>query len=397
MIQALIEINCYLILIGLLYYGIKDYLSVQWRRTILLSIPMMALVIFGVKSINQISNGNISIPSIQLNMISVGEDVLTSIESPKLFFSLTNLYWLGVIILISLTIYKVIKAFSYFKGASYSKELKVYVNSTDHHQSFTFFNKVHLSNSLDQKDSEIVLEHELLHIKYQHTWDLILMEFYHALLWFNPVMLLLKKELVYVHEYQVDQDMYLKYNKDYLAHLLASVMGVNSSQLLLTSQFYNGLSLTQRTKNMKTKIKNNWKLIAVIPAFAVGLSFISFTSKSTIIPKVAVLTQDTVYEYGDVAPEFTGGEKAMIQFIVENIRYPEKEKKDGIEGTVHCGFVVNKKGKIVDVKIMKAVNDALEKEVMRVVDMMPNWIPGEKDGKIVSVRYVMPVKFKLPG
>ncbi len=395
MIEALIEINLYLLLLGGLYFTLRHFISTIWKRYLLLLMPLLALSIFIFKSLNKTFEGDYIIPTIELNAILISENVNTILQS-SFVFSLLFLYGIGVIGLSVVAVFKVFKVFSFFREAKFTQTLNVYLISTDCAQSFTFFNRIHLSNSLKGKEREIVLEHELLHVKLHHTWDLILMEIYHALLWFNPMMILFKKELVYVHEYQVDRDMYLKHENQYLKHLIASSMGVNSSQLLLTSQFYNGLSLTQRTKQMKRKIKNNWKSLMLIPAFAIGLSFISFTSKSTGVPKVEIVTNDSIYERADVYPEFPGGQKAMIQFIIENIKYPKEEKEKGIEGTVYCGFVVTKTGEIVDMEILKHINEAMEEEVLRIISMMPKWTPGKKDGKMVSVKYVLPVKFALP-
>ena len=336
-------------------------------------------------------------PTIALDAISISGNVDAMLQPHSLFSGLNGLYFLGVAAFAMIVMFKIFKVISFFKHAEFKNDLKAHLVETNYEQSFTFFNRIHLSSTLKTEERNIVLEHELWHVKLKHTWDLFLMEAYHILFWFNPVILFLKKELVYVHEHQVDQNMYSKHQDDYLKHLVASAMGINSSQLLLTSQFYNGLSLTQRTKQMKRKIKNNWTYLAIIPAFAVGLIFISFTTKSSnAISEFDIPLQDTIYEKADVYPEFKGGQQAMIQYLIEHITYPEEEKAKGVEGTVYCSFVVTNKGKITEPKIVKPVNVAMEEEVLGVVSEMPDWKPGEKDGKKVNVRYILPVAFKLP-
>jgi TonB family protein len=94
-------------------------------------------------------------------------------------------------------------------------------------------------------------------------------------------------------------------------------------------------------------------------------------------------------------PEFQGGLTAMFQFIADNIVYPESARFKNIEGTVYVGFVVNKMGEIVDVKIKRSVNKLLDKEALRVVKSMPKWKAGKLDGDLVRVAYTLPVKFKL--
>jgi TonB family protein len=94
-------------------------------------------------------------------------------------------------------------------------------------------------------------------------------------------------------------------------------------------------------------------------------------------------------------PEFKGGQREMFQFLADNIDYPRKALKKDIAGTVYVGFVINKLGNIVEVKIKRGVNEFLDKEAVRVVKSMPNWKPGKQDGELVRVAYTLPIKFKL--
>lgn len=394
MIVALIEINCYLILLSIVYFLLRGYLKVSSRRLMVLLIPIISALIFVLKLLVGFNGAEIIVPMIELDLVSIGAGITSNSKSDIAMVTPLNFYCLGLVLFSLLVFYKLVKLFFFFKGAVYSQKLKAFILKTTRKESFTFFNKIHLSHSLDKDDQKIVLEHELLHIRYKHTWDLVLMAFYHISLWFNPALFFLKKELKYIHEYQVDRTMYVKHEKKYLKHLLASAMGVSSSQLL-TSQFYNGLSLTQRTKHMKTKFENNWKLVAVIPAFALGLSFISFTTKSPVFNKMEVVAQDTIYDVCETLPSFPGGVNEMIKFISDEVKYPKKEKDQGVTGTVYIGFIVQENGKIKDVKSLKKINKAFEAEAERVIKLMPNWIPGEHEGEKVNVRYTMPINFQL--
>lgn len=105
--------------------------------------------------------------------------------------------------------------------------------------------------------------------------------------------------------------------------------------------------------------------------------------------------EDEIFTVVEQAPEFEGGLAAMYQFISKNTRYPAKARRMGIEGTVFVGFVVDTKGMINDVTIIKGIDTDCDKEAIRVVQMMPPWKPGKQNGKAVKVRYVLPFKFKL--
>lgn len=105
--------------------------------------------------------------------------------------------------------------------------------------------------------------------------------------------------------------------------------------------------------------------------------------------------KEIIYENVEVDPSFPGGTAAMKQWIVDNVDYPELAREMGEQGKVYVKFVVNSKGKIEKVGIRKGVSDALDAEAKRVVKKMPNWIPGEKDGKPVSVNFTLPIHFRL--
>lgn len=90
-------------------------------------------------------------------------------------------------------------------------------------------------------------------------------------------------------------------------------------------------------------------------------------------------------------PEFPN----MSQWISSNLRYPIIALEYGIQGTVVVAFVVNKDGTLSNLKIKESINPNLNKEALRVVKAMPKWTPGKQDGKNVSVKYSIPINFKL--
>jgi TonB family protein len=100
----------------------------------------------------------------------------------------------------------------------------------------------------------------------------------------------------------------------------------------------------------------------------------------------------------DQMPEFDGGFESLTSFIEQNIEYPKWEKDNNIEGTVFLKFVVDKKGKIKNPKIIKSVTKAknFDNEAIRLVNIMPDWKPGKYNGVIVEVEYNLPIRFKLP-
>ncbi len=94
-------------------------------------------------------------------------------------------------------------------------------------------------------------------------------------------------------------------------------------------------------------------------------------------------------------PEFPGGEQELIRYISSHVRYPVICQENGIQGMVSVSFVIDEKGKVTNVKALRAPDAYLEREAIRVVSSMPNWKPGKQRGRPVKVSYNVPVRFRL--
>jgi TonB family protein len=105
--------------------------------------------------------------------------------------------------------------------------------------------------------------------------------------------------------------------------------------------------------------------------------------------------ENGIYTVVEVMPSYVGGDEARLKFLKDNIKYPSEAKESAIQGTVYVTFVVDETGKISDVKTLRGIGGGCEEEAIRVVKMMPKWIPGEQSGKKVKVQFNMPIKFIL--
>ena len=94
----------------------------------------------------------------------------------------------------------------------------------------------------------------------------------------------------------------------------------------------------------------------------------------------------------EVMPEFKGN---LLKYVAEHVEYPEICKDNDIQGTVFVGFVVDEKGKVTDVTILRGIDPLLDKAAMKVVQNLPAWKPGMQSGRNVKVRMNMPIKFQL--
>jgi protein TonB len=107
------------------------------------------------------------------------------------------------------------------------------------------------------------------------------------------------------------------------------------------------------------------------------------------------VTSDVFYVV-DEMPKFKGkGLDEFRKYIQKKLIYPQSAAENGITGRVYISFVVSKKGKIKDVKVVRSVSSVLDKEAIRVVKSSPLWTPGKQSGKNIKVAYTVPIEFKL--
>ncbi len=125
------------------------------------------------------------------------------------------------------------------------------------------------------------------------------------------------------------------------------------------------------------------------PGVAGGISYEPFED--------AYGDQEDALSFAEKMPEYPGGVEALMTFIKKNLRYPDYEKENNIQGTVYARFVVEHDGSLTGIEILRSVKDSrnFDKEVTRIIKAMPNWAPGENKNKKVRVYYTIPVRFTL--
>ena len=104
---------------------------------------------------------------------------------------------------------------------------------------------------------------------------------------------------------------------------------------------------------------------------------------------------EEVFQIVEDMPKFVGEDGSVMKFLAKRIRYPFEAMKKNITGKVFVTFVINKDGEPVDFKIARRVDPLLDREAIRVLQLMPNWKPGTQRGKPVSVEYTVPINFQL--
>ena len=379
-----------------------------------------------------------------------------------------------------------------------------------------------------KENKDAILKHECAHIKYGHSWDLLLAELCVILQWFNPAAWLMKQELQNIHEYEADEWV-IQNGIDAKRYQLLIIKKAVGARLYSIANSFNHSSLKKRITMMIKKKSNPWarmKYLYVLPLAAIAVaafarpevsnelneissvkvndlasimktdevktvensseekfklsgqvmsvagkkpvvgasvlvrgttygtlsdangkfelqvkkgdvlvvSYIGLqtqslpvetqanlvvwmkddvqsmeemvvvgmapkeeaASASQIVPNAKPVVQDgEIFTVVEEMPQFPGGMGEAMKFLAKNIKYPAVALQNKIEGRVIVQFVVKENGKVAELKVVRGVTPELDAEALRVVGLMPDWIPGKQRGKAVAVKYTMPITFRL--
>lgn len=282
---------------------------------------------------------------------------------------------------------------------------------------FSFFNIIFLGNDInDRKVIDKIITHEKVHIQQKHSIDIILLELFTIIQWFNPFIWFYKSSIKNVHEFLADEGVLtVGINKiDYQELLLNQSIGF---QLIGVSNNFSpvrrvwpiGQSLIKRRLIMMSKSKTKkymlLKMVFVLPlALLLTIVFSSMATERAVaksdgkevnLNTTSIPQEDEVFTVVEKMPEYPGGNEERVKFLVKNIKYPEEARKKGISGTVYISFIVEKDGEITNAKVMRGVDELLDNEALRVVKMMPAWKPGIQRGEAVRVQFTLPIQFNL--
>lgn len=291
---------------------------------------------------------------------------------------------------------------------------------------FSFFKWIFISSAQNSR-SELneIIAHEQIHAKQFHSIDVLLSELFCICFWWNPFAWLLKREIKINLEYLADQGVLNEgFDSRAYQYLLLQTSTENTG-----ISFINHFNVSQLKKRItmmnkqKSSLMMSVKYLLIIPvgvslllANAVQASPALIDFYADEVTEVKDIPQDTKTKKvgvqslreGDASdqnpkpfiqveqmPQYTGGEQAMHKFIADNLKYPVEAFKNGVEGRVTVRFVVGKEGKISDVTVVRGIDPTCDKEAVRVVNLMPDWVPGKQNGQAVPVYFTLPIVFRL--
>lgn len=354
-------------------------------------------------------------------IISPVEIQTTMDNNPSLSQIALAIYFTGLTIFLIRFLFQLGQLIFLIRRYGISKKQSMRFVFTDKTYSpFSFFNIVFLNrNDLESLDTQKIIAHEKVHIRQWHSLDLMLLEIITIIQWFNPFIWMYRHAVKSLHEYLADEG--VLYGgvdvKTYSALLFSQSTGIQINDL--ANNF--SKSLIKRRFIMMTKSRTQnfarLKLMLVLPlalsmllVISCGPDVPSQQEKELVKPQTDAPNEadrpppppqaqedekKIIFTVVEVMPEYPGGEKEMMKFLAENIKYPTVAKENGISGKVYVTFIVDKNGLIDNITVLRGIGGGCDEEAMRVIKMMPKWKPGTQRGQAVRVQYNVPIKFTL--
>ena len=313
---------------------------------------------------------------------------------------------------------------------------------------FSFFKYIFLGKAIPTEKQKDIIKHELIHAEQQHSLDLLFFEILRVVMWFNPMVYIYQQRITLLHEYISDAEVVkTTHKKDYFNKLLSQTFEVEN--ISFVNQFYKHSFIKKRitmmTKNKSKQVKKT-KYLLLLPMLVGMLLYTSCNSngstnskdqeiaelkqqvkdlekqyflekqmKSYLLRKSDSLIKDkeNVLPNGvDQLPVFTIDEanlngrkssgssndfhKQVRGFIMKNFNAGLAKEIGLSKGSqkIWTVFIINESGKVTNVKV-RAAHPKLKEEALRVIYLLPKMKPAMKEGKPVSMKYTVPISFKV--
>jgi TonB family protein len=422
------------ILLALLYgiYAITIKNSSQYRynRVFMVGSLLLAMIIPALKinlSNIQIMNYAQMLPEVVVgNIHTVGASHSFTLE-----FYINITLFSTLIILCFISFIQIYKLYFLIKSSPNKITKEYTLIETSGAEAFSFFRYIFIGKQVPDKNRNIIIQHELVHINNFHTIDILITEAILLMQWFNPFLWFFRKQLKETHEFEADHN------------ILNQGISLQAYQELLMNQIFKTKSVQFSSFNHNSHIKNRIRMMTktnqksgktrfiLAAALTVGIAILfSFSNinyeknksiKSNSYPGVSLkglinysqfidfknpTSKDTIkkgdainkeYTHIDIPAKFQG--KDLIEFnsfVISHIKYPVEAVKKNLQGKAYVQFIVDKDGSITEIKILRGTSyKVLDDEAVRVIKSSPKWTPAMDKGKVVKQAFTIPVEFSL--
>lgn len=307
---------------------------------------------------------------------------------------------------------------------------------------FSFFGWIFVGPDFGSEKSDAqMFAHEQAHARGWHSVDVLFFELLCIVFWFHPLAHWYRRAVRVVHEYLADAAS--AQTSDRKQYGLLLIRQAQTGHALAIANHFFTPQLKKRivmlTKKNSSPARAGWKYalaLPLVPFFAVlfqqNLAFgqgnaqraewvrqleandwVAVDTVTTYDPETSkesvkivrsdlkpftASNGDLVYQKTETAPEFPGGEAALMKFMMESVKYPEDARKAKAEGKIVVKFIIDATGRVNEASQFNAdanLNPLLVQEAIRVILSMPRWKPATHKGKPVSCTMMLPINFRL--
>ena len=395
----------------------------QWRRMALLSFLVISFVypLLNIQNWVQEQPKMNELVDYYATWLAT-EDVMVTNEvatlpTPDLMTLFGYLYMLGMGVFFLRFLIQLLSIFRLvWKGTKTEVDGVKVISLDENVNPFSFFGWIFLYFPELREDSrQEILTHELTHVRHRHSLDVIVSELVTIVCWMNPFIWLLKAEIRLNLEYLADNKVAesLCNTKQYQYHLLGLA---NQNRQTGLYNHFNVSHLKNRIimmnkKRTRTTGRIKYALFAPLATALLLVSNIETVARTTEriakdvvnnltdtevkVETDAIEQEGPVFQVVEEMPEFPGGMGACMKWMADNIKYPKDAMEKKQEGRVIVQFIVERDGSITHIEVKRSVSPSFDAEAVRVVGTMPKWEPGKQRGKVVRVKYTLPVMFRL--
>lgn len=407
------------------------------NRLVLLTIPVMSVAIPLLAPLFERPETLTALPVVQLPELLLTAET-TGAEAGTSFNWLLYLYIAGAAVMLIVFSAGLFRCYRLIVRARYLYE-NIY-SSQKAQGPFAFIDKIVIpENLLESEKLEDIISHEKAHVQQGHSYDKLFYNLYTLLFWFNPFAHLLSRELLTVHECLADEVALQNSSAENYAHLLlSSAMGSEINLTGATPFFNSSLIKTRITMIYKAKTKTAFKalylfLIPIVVFFAAVACEKNDTNTTktldqknadqaeieklidSIDPALKITEVDQPPLFNDCKANASKEEQlncfhqGLMKYVIQNFKYPELAREEKLEGKIYMGFLITNEGNVASVDVRKVQWEFNGHEVVpsedtklntlvyckELIRAIPQMAPAIKDGKPVTIQFVLPIRLKL--
>ena len=368
----------------LLYHAVfRSGVSLMARRIYLLALPVFAVLISSIEQPAAAIQGVLPLMEISTAQTTILQPISYAAEWPWYVLAYVSIACILAFIII-LQLFMVIWRLRRTHAVRFQDHTLIEHDSVA--APFSFFRFVCLPVITDADTRAIILQHERTHVRQWHSADVLYLLIVRAVCWMNPAAWLMLREMRLVHECLADATA-ARGNTGHYAELLVA-RHFQTDLTVLHNAFYQPSQIQQRLMALQTTapVRTWLRVCMLLPVMAI-MGLINVNAQS--------VTNETTLDKVEKMPEYPGGNDALMQYLVSSMQYPAEASKNSIQGVVYVEFTVKKNGKVSNVNVKKSVHPDLDAEAVRVISNMPDWTPGEVDGKKADFDMMLPIRFAL--